>query len=400
MKRFVSRFEGGAVLKRALSVVAVLCLTAGAALFSGCDLGTGGGPDSDATLKSLTISEGTLTPSFSPATRSYQATVAYAVTNVTITGVPASVKASVSASSGTPQLLEVGPNTVTITVTAESGAAAAYTVTVTREADPDAPPPAPVIQSVSIKSSNTQTNTTDQGGAITVTWGAVTGATGYEVYYAAEDLPPTGMIPSIPEVAAKTVTVPTTTATITATGIGNDTMNYYVWVKAVNGNGASDPSEPASTLDRFIGHWTDPMGYDDGMYITNADFLYEIMEGYGVYGYIRAVVPFNNNQSVNFNTHNGPAGVIIIEYDDGIMSGSYWTWAGAPNYFNAVYYYGLSGSGVGATAYLGVATKIDDYSTGPEVADVDAAIAKFTLADKDSYISAGVAAAYEWEAYP
>ncbi|MDR1617914.1 MAG: fibronectin type III domain-containing protein, partial [Treponema sp.] len=299
MKRFVSRFEGGAVLKRALPVAAALCLAAGAALFSGCDLGTGGG----------------------------------------------------------------------------------------------LPPSAPVIQSVSIKSSNTQTNTTNQGGTITVTWDAVTGAAGYEVYYAAN----VDAAPSIPAAPAKTVTVPATTATITATGIGNDTMNYYVWVKAVNGNGTSGPSAPASTLDRFIGHWTDPMGYDDGMYIKKADFLYDAGSGYGVCGNIRAVVPFNNNQSVN--GHSGPAGVIIIEYDATYMSGSSWTWAGTPNYFNAVYYYGLSGSGAGATAYLGVAAEASSEYRG-EVADVDAAITKFTLAAIDSFIDATYAAKYTWQALP
>jgi hypothetical protein len=78
------------------------------------------------------------------------------------------------------------------------------------------------------------------------------------------------------------------------------------------------------------------------------------------------------------------------------MEDSDWTWAGAPNYFNAVYYYGLGGSGEGATAYLGAATNLADYSAGCEVAGVDAAIAKFTFADRNSYIFNGVAAEYEW----
>ena len=255
------------------------------------------------------------------------------------------------------------------------------------------PPPAPVIRSVSIKSNNIQTDMTDQGGTITVTWGAVEWATSYQVYYA----PNVIEVPVIPAVPALTVNTTTAaiTATITAAGIGNDTMDYYVWVKAVNGNGESAPSAPASTLDRFKGTWT--ASYGDYYYITNADVLYDNTDwpGYGVHGFIRAVIPFNNGETVNFNGHTGPAGVIIIEYDDSYMSDpgtTGYTWAGAPHYFNAVYYYGQSGSGAGAAAYLANA-----WATGgPEVDTVDEAIAKFTLADKDAYISSNNAVEYEW----
>jgi hypothetical protein len=252
------------------------------------------------------------------------------------------------------------------------------------------PPDVPVIQSVSITSNFTQESNSEEEktGTITVTWGAVSGAASYEVYYAPKN-PDT---PTIPATPAKTITG--TSATITAAGIGYYTMNYYVWVKAINTGGTSAPSAPASTLDRFMGTWT--ASYGDYYYITNADVLYD-MGGFGYLGYIRAIVPFNNGASVDFNNHNGPAGVIIIEYDDDYMGSSGWTWAGAPNYFNAVYYYGLSGSGEGATAYLGAAA---DLPGGPEVDDVDEAIAKFTFTDKDEYIVSGVAAEYAWEAYP
>jgi hypothetical protein len=243
---------------------------------------------------------------------------------------------------------------------------------------------------------------TDQGGTITVTWGAVAGAKTYEVYYAPEALPPSSNIPSIPADPAKTVNV--TTAAITAAEIGNDTMNYYVWVKAVNDGGKSAPSKPVSTLDRFMGHWKDTNGYDDGIYITNADYLYEMFPGFGIHGYIRAIIPFG--ESVAFNGNTGAAGVIIIEYDAGYMTDedNGWAWAGSPNYFNAVYYYGLTGGGEGSGAYFGTAADLagsygsPDY--GCEVSSVDAAITKFTLEDKDDYVFSGVAAKYEWEAFP
>jgi hypothetical protein len=250
-------------------------------------------------------------------------------------------------------------------------------------------PAPPVIQAVAIKSSNTQQSgyMEDQGGAITVTWGAVAGAVLYHVYYA----PNITAAPSVPETPAATVTA--TTAAITGPGIGNNTMNYYVWVKAVNGGGESAPSEPASTLDRFMGTWT--AGYGDYYYLSNADVYYDgNYNDSTVLGYIRAVVPFNNGGPVDFNGKTGPAGVIIIEYDKDSIGGD-WTWAGDPNYFNAVYYYGLSGSGEGARMCLGNATNIPLY-TGSEVSSVEAAIAKFTLAAKDSFVSSSFIAEYEW----
>jgi hypothetical protein len=217
----------------------------------------------------------------------------------------------------------------------------------------------------------------------------VAGAAYYEVYYA----PNVTETPSIP--AAPAVTAVTASATITATDIGNDTMNYYVWVKAANAIGKSAPSWPASTLDRFMGTWT--AGFGDYFCITNADVLYDNDQypGHGVFGYVRAIIPFNNGGSVNFNSaaNSGPAGVIIVEYDDSYMSDeSSWSWAGAPNYFNAVYYYGLSGSGTGAAAYLGWPYDVD----GTEVDSVDAAIAKFTFDARNTYINVAYAAEYEW----
>jgi hypothetical protein len=239
-----------------------------------------------------------------------------------------------------------------------------------------------------IKSNNTQQNKTGQGGTVTLTWGAVSEATSYKVYYAAAD----PYTPSIPESPALTVTA--TSATITATDIGDNTMDYYVWVKAVNAVGTGPASPPASTLERFIGKWTSANDGGDYYDITNADLLYDSgWPGFGVSGYIRAVVPFGDN--VNVEISGAPytgAGVIIVEYDAEYLEGSYWSY-NPGHYFNAIYYYGLTGSGAGSSSGMGFA--FDDMP-GPEVGTVEEAIAKFTYANFSTYISYPVD--YEWSA--
>jgi hypothetical protein len=93
---------------------------------------------SDATLKSLTVSSGTLSPSFNTNTTSYTVNVANNVTNITVTG---TVNHSVATITGnvTNKTLSTGNNTVTITVTAEDGTTTkTYTVTVVRAKSSDA----------------------------------------------------------------------------------------------------------------------------------------------------------------------------------------------------------------------------------------------------------------------
>lgn len=86
----------------------------------------------DATLKELSLSNGTLAPAFDPATTSYTANVGNSVTNVTINATANDPKATV-AGNGTKTLAE-GVKTFTVTVTAENGSTASYTVTITRAA--------------------------------------------------------------------------------------------------------------------------------------------------------------------------------------------------------------------------------------------------------------------------
>ena len=97
---------------------------------------------SDTTLTSLSLSGGSLTPSFASGTTSYTSSVSYAVASTTVTPTVTQPSSSVtvngttvvsgSATSSIP--LTVGANTLTVIVTAQNAATRSYTVTVTRGA--------------------------------------------------------------------------------------------------------------------------------------------------------------------------------------------------------------------------------------------------------------------------
>lgn len=101
----------------------------------------------DARLASLSLSTGTLSPAFSPATISYNATVAHSVSSLALKPSAAHTAARIQVNgspvaSGTLSAmlpLIVGNNTIPIVVTAENGAITTYRVIVTRQAAP--PPP-------------------------------------------------------------------------------------------------------------------------------------------------------------------------------------------------------------------------------------------------------------------
>jgi len=100
---------------------------------------------SDATLSDLSLSSGTLDPSFASATTSYTASVANNITSITVTPTAADTNATITVN-GTPVAsgsasgainLDVGENTITIVVTAENGTTTKiYTIIVTRVAVP------------------------------------------------------------------------------------------------------------------------------------------------------------------------------------------------------------------------------------------------------------------------
>ncbi|MBN1603577.1 MAG: InlB B-repeat-containing protein [Chitinispirillaceae bacterium] len=76
---------------------------------------------SNADLSALTISTGTLIPSFSAATTSYAVDVEYSVSSIILTGTSEDQNASISDNSGVAQSLTVGENAITLTVTAQNG---------------------------------------------------------------------------------------------------------------------------------------------------------------------------------------------------------------------------------------------------------------------------------------
>lgn len=107
-----------------------------------------------ADLSNLTLSAGSLNPTFAAATTSYAASVPNGTASITVTptaaGAGASLKVNGAAvNSGTASgalALDVGPNTVTVAVTASDGAATrTYTVTVTRAASANADLSAPAL---------------------------------------------------------------------------------------------------------------------------------------------------------------------------------------------------------------------------------------------------------------
>jgi hypothetical protein len=126
------------VLKTALQTAFVIALVA-ALVLSGCEQPGGGSPadslspDSDATLRELALSAGSLSPVFDPQTTEYTAEVSSGVDALTVSGTAASKYAVVGGQNGKKQNLKVGVNPpIGITVTARDGTEKTYTVTATR----------------------------------------------------------------------------------------------------------------------------------------------------------------------------------------------------------------------------------------------------------------------------
>lgn len=92
----------------------------------------------DNSLKSLSISPGTLSPSFSQSNTNYTATVPSGTTKLVVTATPSHNAAKVTSVSGADSL-SVGRNDVKVVVQAEDGSTATYTIAVTRESGPAVP---------------------------------------------------------------------------------------------------------------------------------------------------------------------------------------------------------------------------------------------------------------------
>jgi formylglycine-generating enzyme required for sulfatase activity len=100
-------------------------------VLAGCPTDSGSSPSSDATLKALTLSVGSLAPSFHPETTAYTAAVPYEADSVIVTGAPNHAGATIDEALARP--LSPGATPLTLTVTAEDGVTRRdYTITVTR----------------------------------------------------------------------------------------------------------------------------------------------------------------------------------------------------------------------------------------------------------------------------
>lgn len=89
----------------------------------------------DNNLKSLTVSNATISPAFNANTTNYTAEVPFEVTKLNITATANDSKAKVSVNS--PNLTPNGTTKVTVTVKAENGSTKTYTITVKRAQDPN-----------------------------------------------------------------------------------------------------------------------------------------------------------------------------------------------------------------------------------------------------------------------
>lgn len=87
----------------------------------------------DASLKELKLSNGTLSPAFSPSTMNYTASVGADISSIVVSGTTSHENAAITSINGADNLKE-GQNTVKVSVTAESGATAVYTIIVTKGA--------------------------------------------------------------------------------------------------------------------------------------------------------------------------------------------------------------------------------------------------------------------------
>lgn len=137
----------------------------------------------DNSLKSLTISPGTLSPAFAYNKTSYTAAVGSDVTSVVVSAVPANEKAVVESVTGNQNLKE-GVNNIKIVVKAENGVTATYTVKVTKQAG--AAEEKPTEEQTKPEETETKEPETEQPETVVTVNGAA-----YDISekFAAEDIP-------------------------------------------------------------------------------------------------------------------------------------------------------------------------------------------------------------------
>ena len=183
---------------------------------------------SDATLSTLAVSAGSLTPAFGAAVGSYAVSVPNTVSSITITATATSEAASVNGAEA--YSLSVGSgNVLQITVTAEDGTQRAYSITVTRAAptvveQPEVLTVTVIPSTVSIQPGNTQQFSASVavagGAAQTVAW-SVAGKTSATTAISAGGLLVVGVDETSP------------TLTVTATSTANTAKKGAVTVTVI-----------------------------------------------------------------------------------------------------------------------------------------------------------------------
>jgi hypothetical protein len=134
-----------------------------------------GGSSNDATLSALTISSGTLTPSFASGTITYTASVSNATTSINVTASRNQANATlkingntVTSGSATAVNLNVGSNNIPVLVTAQDGTTKTYTITVTRAQPVTTAPVVVIPANGSILNARTPTYTGTSPGNATI----------------------------------------------------------------------------------------------------------------------------------------------------------------------------------------------------------------------------------------
>ena len=120
-------------------------------------------PESDATLKSLTVSQGSLSPAFSPTMSSYNVIVSNSISSINIEAIANNPKATVSGDGDKP--LAVGDNVFMITLLSEDGTRNIYMLKVTRAS-----------QGEMVLSSDVQ------NGIVNISWSSIPNVVSYQLY--------------------------------------------------------------------------------------------------------------------------------------------------------------------------------------------------------------------------
>ena len=171
---------------------------------------------SDATLSGLTLSDGTVSPSFNRTTYAYTASVANAVDSLTVSPTAFDNAATVTvngADAATPVSLSVGSNTVTVLVTGADGVSTkTYTITVTRQ------------EAITITNASLPVSIVDGFYSVTM---AAEGGDGTFTWSAA-GLP-----------ASNNLSIDSATGVLSGTPADGDVGRYTVTITATDGNGVT-----------------------------------------------------------------------------------------------------------------------------------------------------------------